>query len=101
MELNTALWRTSEAAKRPASLAVRERLSLRASILEIIDRRREEAGDPCIGLNIEERILDRELRDLELATLADEQRGTLTRSGRAGAFGRTVFIAVEEWLRRL
>ena len=101
MELNTALWRTPEAAKRPASLAVRERLSLRASILEIIDRRREEAGDPCIGLNIEERILDRELRDLELATLADEQRGTLTRSGLAGAFGRTVFIAVEEWLRRL
>ena len=84
-ERNTARGRAPEAAKLPASLAVHERLQLRAKILEIIDRRREEAGDPCIGLNIEERILDRELRDLELATLANEQRDTLKRSGGAGS----------------
>jgi len=51
---------------------IRERLRERARTLEFIERRREEEDNPYIGLNVEERILASELRDLALATLADE-----------------------------
>ena len=56
----------------PLPINIRERLRERARTLEFIERRREEEDNPYIGLNVEERILASELRDLALATLADE-----------------------------
>jgi hypothetical protein len=51
---------------------IHERLREEARTLEAIDRRREEENNPYIGLDVEERILTRELRDLTRATVAHE-----------------------------
>ncbi len=51
---------------------IHERLTMGAQILANIDQRREEQDDPYVGLNIEEQIVALELRDLALATLANE-----------------------------
>lgn len=42
-----------------------ERLERAAAILELLDRRRESAGDPHLGSNIERMIVSRELAELE------------------------------------
>ena len=55
-----------------APLSLRDRLASRAHTLEIIVRRREWRSDPDFARDIERRILDEELLDLSLATLADE-----------------------------
>jgi hypothetical protein len=54
--------------------SIHERLSEEARLLECIDRRRQEEGNPYIGLDIEGQILASELLDLALATLAAEQQ---------------------------
>jgi len=51
---------------------IHERLQQEARTLEAIDRRREEEDNPYIGLAVEERILTRELRDVERATVAHD-----------------------------
>src|ERR1017187_9629096 len=51
---------------------IHERLKEEARTLEAIDRRREDEDNPYIGLDVEERILTRELRDLERATAAHD-----------------------------
>ena len=51
-------------------LNIHERLRERARTLEDIERRREEEDNPFVGLSVEDRIIDVELRDLERATLA-------------------------------
>ena len=59
----------------PLSINIHERLGEGARTLAAIERRREEEDNPLIGLNIEERIVGWELRNLEIATLADEAGG--------------------------
>jgi len=44
---------------------LRARLAAECGVLELIDRRRAETGDDCVGSAVERRILDRELRELE------------------------------------
>lgn len=39
-------------------------LELRAALLELIDRRRVETGDPGLGANVERLILEEDLGDL-------------------------------------
>jgi len=56
----------------PLPINIHERLKEEARTLEAIDRRREEEDNPNIGLAVEERILTRELRDLERATVAHD-----------------------------
>ena len=56
----------------PVPLNIHERLREEAWTLELIERRREEEDNPHVGLNVEEQILTSELRDLALATLADD-----------------------------
>jgi hypothetical protein len=51
---------------------IHERLKEEARTLEAIDRRREDEDNPYIGLDVEERILTRELRDLERAAVAHD-----------------------------
>ena len=51
---------------------IHERLKEEARTLEAIDRRREDEDNPYIGLDVEERIFARELRDLERATVAHD-----------------------------
>ena len=48
------------------------RLSSCFVVLGLIDRRRAETGDDGIGSAIEQRILDRELRELEHLAAAEE-----------------------------
>ena len=61
--------------KRPdtAEALVRERLAEAAACLERIDHQRE-AGDPMFGRILEERIVWRELRDLELQEFDEQTR---------------------------
>ena len=56
----------------PLPINIHERLKEEARTLEAIDRRREDEDNPYIGLDVEERILARELRDLERATVAHD-----------------------------
>jgi hypothetical protein len=46
-------------------LTSKERLEIGFNILELIRRRRLRSGDPGVGLAVECRVLERELRDLE------------------------------------
>jgi hypothetical protein len=46
-------------------MSTRERIELSAKILDLIDRRRIETGDPAVGCNIERMVLETQLRDLE------------------------------------
>ena len=48
------------------------RLAYCCSVLELIDRRRAATGDDGLGSAIEHRIIDRELRELERLSAADE-----------------------------
>jgi len=41
------------------------RMRLCEDILAIIDRKRKETGDPCLGSGIERMILDTQIRELE------------------------------------
>jgi len=50
-----------------------ERLRIHAAILETIDRRRLETGDPSIGSAIEDRILSDELQELEADILSNQE----------------------------
>jgi hypothetical protein len=57
-------------------MSIAERLKVHNSLMETIDRRRRESGDPNLGSSIEERIIGQELRELEediLRTAAVEQ----------------------------
>ena len=45
--------------------SVAARLARAYELLALIERRRAEAGDECIGAAVERLILDRELRELE------------------------------------
>jgi hypothetical protein len=45
--------------------ALKSRLAECCRVLELIDQKRAAAGDATIGLAVEKRILDRELRELE------------------------------------
>src|ERR1022692_4323207 len=56
----------------PLPINIHERLKEEARTLEAIDRRREDEDNPYVGLDVEERILTRELRDLERATAAHD-----------------------------
>jgi hypothetical protein len=51
------------------------RLADSYALLKLIDLRRAQAGDQGIGWGIEKLILDRELRDLEAAVVADTHAG--------------------------
>ena len=50
---------------------IQERLRAGATVLEILDRRRAESGDPCLGSAIEESVVDSCLIDLEWDLFAD------------------------------
>ena len=52
-------------------MSTRERIELSAKILDLIDRRRVETGDPAVGRNIERMVLETQLRDLEEEILAN------------------------------
>jgi hypothetical protein len=54
------------------SCTLRERLEHGVSLLTLIDRRRAETGLRYLGANIEGLIVERELRELEAATISDE-----------------------------
>lgn len=53
--------------------SVHERLNLGAELLTLIDRRRLELDNPGIGLCIEQRVLNRELEELEAEMLANPE----------------------------
>ncbi|MFN7992352.1 MAG: hypothetical protein U0Q18_02040 [Bryobacteraceae bacterium] len=53
---------------------LRDRLRFAVRTLDEIERQREYWDDPYIALNIEAQIIDRELRDLERAIVAEEAR---------------------------
>ena len=53
------------------TLNIRERLSVCADLLEQIDRHRARTSDYGRGASIEQRIIERELRELEADILAD------------------------------
>jgi hypothetical protein len=44
---------------------LKERLERSAALLAIIDRSREDTGDPNLGANIERIVIDRVIRELE------------------------------------
>jgi hypothetical protein len=49
-----------------------ERLKIGAEILQLIDRKRAETGDPNFGAGIERAVLDSHLRELSESGLAEE-----------------------------
>ena len=53
------------------AMGTKERLSRCVKLLGDIDRHRERMRDPGLGLSIERRILDRELRELEADIFTD------------------------------
>ena len=53
-------------------LSLRDRLAEAARLLEHLDRERASFGDPGLGRIIEERIVSRELLDLELQDFDEE-----------------------------
>jgi hypothetical protein len=57
----------------PLPINIHERLREAVRTLEAIERRREEESNPLIGMGVAERIVALELRDLALATLADDR----------------------------
>ncbi len=52
-------------------MSTKDRLEQSARVLEQIDRRREEAGDPTVGSAVERFLLELEFRELESDVLAD------------------------------
>jgi len=52
-------------------MGTKERLMICAELLATIDRNRSFTGDSSVALSIEQRIVERELRDLERDILAD------------------------------
>lgn len=52
-------------------MGTKERLMICAELLATIDRNRSFTGDSTVALSIEQRIVERELRDLERNILAD------------------------------
>jgi hypothetical protein len=69
--------------------ALKERLESGAVTLALLDRRRQETGCSCIGVNLERIVIDRELRDLEgtvavptLCSIPDKQPVLLRRQSR-------------------
>jgi hypothetical protein len=62
---------------------LKTRLVLREAVLQLLDRRRAESGDPTIGVAMEKRILDLELADLEMAmAIQDRKEQALIRNRR-------------------
>ena len=53
---------------------LKTRLVLREAVLQLLDRRRTESGDPTIGVAMERRILDLELADLEMAMAIQDRK---------------------------
>jgi len=51
----------------------KERLELRTTILDLIDRRRKETGDASLGSSIERHLIDEELKDLETLSPVDAE----------------------------
>ena len=43
----------------------KDRMELCESILTLIERKREESGDPCLGSNIERMVIENQFRDIE------------------------------------
>ncbi len=52
-------------------MGTKERLTICAELLATIDRNRSCTGDSSVALSIEQRIIERELRDLERDIEAD------------------------------
>lgn len=48
-----------------------QRLATAVSLLELLELRRQAAGDPNLGSNIEQQLVSRELRDLEAQITLD------------------------------
>ena len=54
-----------------------EQLKSAAAVLEVLDRRRLETGDPGLGSAVEKAILDRHLADLEFDLMEHQQEEQL------------------------
>jgi hypothetical protein len=52
-------------------MITRDRIEQAASVLELIDRHREEAGDPTVASGVERFLLELEFRELEADILAE------------------------------
>lgn len=52
---------------------IQERLELRRSILDLIERRRKESGDESLGSSIEQVLIEEELNDLEKVSPHDQE----------------------------
>jgi hypothetical protein len=48
-----------------------EQIKAAAELMELLDRKREESGDPCLGSAIERSLLDAHMRSIENDILAD------------------------------
>jgi len=57
--------------------ALRERLQLRGTILDLIERRRTETGDASLGSSIERLLIEEELRELEDVSAIEEKAETV------------------------
>jgi hypothetical protein len=53
---------------------LKTRLVLREAVLQLLERRRAETGDPALGVAMEKRILDLELADLEMAMAIQKRK---------------------------
>ena len=78
-------------------LSLRDRLAEAAKLLEHLDQERTSRGDPGLGRMIEERIISRELRDLEFQDF-DEEVERLTAVARGFLTPELTVGVIEPWL---